>query len=65
MRKVLRHGTDPAEHRIGSAGYPPVGEFLDAFVKERLGDPEPMRRYVERCAAVKVRFAKPLGEPHP
>jgi hypothetical protein len=39
--------------------YPGFREFADAFVAERLGDPAPMKAYLQKCAQVKDRFPKP------
>lgn len=33
-------------------GYPPVEEFIEAFVSERLGNPALMNAYIASCQAV-------------
>jgi len=36
-------------------GYPPMEEFLYAYVSERLGDPAPMQRYLATCRTANLR----------
>lgn len=40
------------------AAYPPVTEFIDAYVHERNGNPEPMNEYLAKVAKVKTVFPK-------
>lgn len=47
---------DYAERR--HAEYPPLADFVDAYVQERNGDSAPMADYLAKVAAVKAKFPK-------
>jgi len=38
-------------HRRAVKGYPPVEEFIEAFVAERIGNPALMNAYIASCQA--------------
>jgi ferritin len=38
--------------------YPPVEEFIDAYVSERLGDPQLMNGYLAQCRKARLRRSK-------
>jgi hypothetical protein len=55
--RVIKVGGDYAAHRRGA--YPPIEEFLDAYYHREVGNPEPMKAWVAKIAAVKASIRKP------
>lgn len=39
--------------------YPSLKQFADAYVHEKNGNSEPMKKYLDKCNEVKKRFPKP------
>lgn len=41
--------------------YPPISDFVDAYVKKEAGDSTQMDVYVQTCLAVKNKYPKPVS----
>jgi hypothetical protein len=44
--------------RRAIVGFPPIEEFLSAYVSERFGNPAPMQKYLAECRQAQTRRKK-------
>jgi hypothetical protein len=56
----LTHQSDYRRRRANA--YPPLSELADALVHQQMGNDQPMKKYLEACAAVKKRYPKPKDQ---